>query len=153
MLLLQQKLQQQQQQLELQRQQTQQEQPRRGQPQGLLPTGNTQYVGGKYKLKNYKIQYSNGQILTENDVKVSGNLEISGSVLKAVLTFGNQTTKGQGDIVNQNRTSGTYTFMTESGKRSGDFEVSGDNSIILHAKNIEDNKEVESWATWVKNSD
>jgi hypothetical protein len=130
--------------LELQRQQGQQGQPR---------TPATQHVSGKYKLKNYKVQYSNGQVLTENDVKLSGDLEIRDKAVKVAVTLGNQTSKGEGDIVNQNGTSGTYAFKTESNKGSGDFTISDDNSITLHTKSIQDNKEVESWATWARYGD
>ena len=61
-------------------------------------------IAGKYKLKNYKIQSSNGSVLTEDDVKMSAELEISHSTLKTVITFGNKTTHWEGDIVNQNKT-------------------------------------------------
>lgn len=163
--------------LGLQRPQAQQGQARQGQAQELPPrekcwshcmtdnhtntgedcdklcTPDTQYVGGKYKLKNYKIQYPNGQVLTENDVKMSGELEIIGRGLKAVIIFGNQTTKGEGKIVNQDNTSGTYTLKSGSDAGMGDFRISPDNSITLHSKRILDKKEVESWATWVRYSD
>jgi|GEM_PF-160022 len=111
-------------------------------------------IKGKYTLKNFKFEQSDGLVLTEKDMRASGTMEIDSDTWKGSTKFANKETKinGKYELSYKTRNSGTYVWHGEGKKIEGEFEVMNNGDLRTHGHfiNEQNGMPYEAWVTWTR---
>jgi tetratricopeptide (TPR) repeat protein len=110
-------------------------------------------IRGKYILEHYKLEQSDGIVITESDMKVSGTTEIDSDTFRQSVIFGNKETKisGRYELFYKTRNSGTYVLYAQGEKIEGEFEIRDNKTLLTHVINTQkDGIRREAWNTWTR---
>lgn len=112
-------------------------------------------ITGTYSLKAVTVGYSNGVIVTEKNVPISGTLKLGSQTFSVSITINNNTISTAGTCsvtYTQGRNAGIVHLTNSTGTANQQFSISG-NQLTMYSTGESNGLRYEEWDIWEKTSD